>query len=370
MNTFLHLLTSTSRGGCESNAICLIRETPQYHHELLVLGPEGEMSAEFGAAGAVVEHRLPGRRSRGLIAAVSETVARVKPTGVLVWHGMVGLPEILHALQDYDGVILVHGGNPATSMPRWVDWRYRLREARLGRRAKATYVCCSQYVADSFVSSRYLRRFPRVVVPNGVRALTGPPHTPRPLDGATPLTIGMVARLDGIKDHPTLLRAFALVLRDYPAARLELAGDGERRGELEALVKELGLGQQVRFLGMIGEVYSALADWDLFAYATTEREGQGIALAEAMMAGLPCVVTNVGPIVEVAGDPAVLALVPDRDPEAFARATTALLGDLPRRKELSEKGRARALSEYSGSIFAARYAALILSKHHDGKEKR
>ena len=93
MNTFLHLLTGTSRGGCESNAICLIRETPQYHHELLVLRPEGEMSAEFGAAGAVVEHRLPGRRSHGLIAAVSETVARVKPTGVLVWHGMVGLLE-------------------------------------------------------------------------------------------------------------------------------------------------------------------------------------------------------------------------------------------------------------------------------------
>ena len=370
MITFLHLLTGTARGGCERDALCMIRETPQFHHELLVLGPEGEMSAEFGAAGAVVEYRLPGRRSRGLMAAVSETVARVKPTGVLVWHGMVGLPEILHALQDYDGVILVHGGNPATSMPRWVDWRYCLREARLGRRAKATYVCCSRYVADSFETSRYLRRFDRVVVPNGVQAVTVPPQSPRPLPKDEPLTIGMIARLDEIKDHPTLLRAFAIILHEYPFARLELAGDGVMRGELEALARNLGISAQVHFLGMIAEVYATLAQWDLFAFATTEREGQGVALAEAMMAGLPCVVTNVGPIVEVAGDPAVFALVPDRDPEAFARATTALLGDLPRRKELSEKGRARALSEYSGSIFAARYAALILSKHHDGKEKR
>ena len=62
------------------------------------------------------------------------------------------------------------------------------------------------------------------------------------------------------------------------------------------------MGDAVRFLGEVGDVYGQMARWDLFAYATTANEGLGNAVAEAMMFGLPCVVTDVGPMREFAGD--------------------------------------------------------------------
>ncbi len=127
-----------------------------------------------------------------------------------------------------------------------------------------------------------------------------PPHEPRTYDPSVPFVIGMTARLSRIKDHATLLRAFALVAKQFPNVRLELAGDGTLRPSLESLCQELQVGDRTTFLGDIRDVYGAMSGWDLFAYATTEREGLGNAVSEAMAFGLPCIVTDVGPMKEFA----------------------------------------------------------------------
>jgi glycosyltransferase involved in cell wall biosynthesis len=356
----LHILLGTERGGCETNAMCFVTETPDLAHQLLVLGKLGPMSADFAASCASVHHAEVLRSGSGrIVRAVEEAVRHGEPSGVIVWHGMVCLPEILHALRDFKGRILVHGGNPAHSMPWWVDWRYLLREKWLGRRADATYVCCSRHVADSFLHSRYLRRFPRAVVPNGVKEPTVPPQVPREIAPGDPAVIGMVARLDSIKDHPTLLRAFTLLQREWPTLTLELAGDGDRRSELETLARELGIGDHVRFLGSIDDVFAAMARWDLFVYATTEREGLGNALAEAMRLGMPCVVTNVGPMREVAGDPATVQLVQDANPAMLAGAIKQLLSSADQRRSLGSMASTRASSEFSGGTFARRYLGFL-----------
>jgi len=360
MQTILHLLNGTERGGCEGNALNFVKASRQVRHVLLVFGGEGPLSAAFEAEGTVVRHegrRVPGKRA--VIRSVEEAARNFTPTGVIAWHGMVLLPEILHALRDYPGRVLVHGGNPAGSLPPLVDWRYWFREKRLGARAAATYVCCSQHVSDSFAGSRYLRRFPRVVVPNGVEAPVGDPPPPRKLDPDAPAVIGMVARLDGIKDHATLLRAFARVGNSRPGARLELVGDGALRGSLETLAGELGIGTRVLFHGMVGDVYGVMRQWDLFAYATTGDEGLGNALTEAMMLGLPCLVTDAGPMREVAGDPPAIRLVPAGDPVGFAAAIETLLGSLPERIELARAGRARAVECFSLERFARGYLVLL-----------
>jgi glycosyltransferase involved in cell wall biosynthesis len=360
MNPLLHILLGAERGGCEFDALCLIRSAREIDHHVLLLSPPGPMSSEFEDAGATVEHvPLPRKGARRALEAVAETAGREAPLGVIAWHGMVLLPEILHALRDFPGRVLVHGGNPAHSMPRRVDWRYCLREKWLGARCEATYVCCSQHVADSFECSRYLRRFPRVVVFNGVKALTVPPHVPREIGPGSPFVIGMVARLDRIKDHATLLRAFALVGETIPEARLELAGDGELRGELETLARDLGISDRVSFLGMVSDVYRAMSRWDLFAYTTTDREGLGNAVSEAMMFGLPCVLTEVGPMPELAGDRQTVSLVPKNDPAALAREIAGLIPNLPRRSALSAAALVRARAEFSGDVFAQRHLALL-----------
>jgi glycosyltransferase involved in cell wall biosynthesis len=358
MRSILHVLLGMERGGCEWDALCLVREAKHLNHLVLVLSDRGPMSDEFVQARATVEHAGDCASDVAkAMEAVGTAVRNSRPVGVLIWHGMVLLPEMLHALHDFRGQVLVHGGNPAWSLPRWVDWRYWFREKWQGRRCAATYVCCTQYVADSFLRSRYLRRFPTVVVFNGVKPLNVPPHTPREIDPGAPFTIGMTARLDRIKDHVTLLRAFASVAREWPAARLELAGDGDQRPVLEGLARELGVIDQVRFLGMVSDVYTVIRDWDIFVYSTTAQEGLGNALAEAMMVGLPSVVTDIGPMGEVGAT--TVSYVPHRDERRMADVILALAANLTDRKKLSAAARERANSEFSSEVFCRRYLEVL-----------
>jgi glycosyltransferase involved in cell wall biosynthesis len=344
------------RGGCEGNAICLIEASPELSHHTLVLGEAGAMSGEFAKGSVSIRHDgVLGRGRKKVVGSVSRAVEESKADGVIVWHGMVALPEILHALRDFRGKVLVHGGNPAHSMPRSVDLRHWLREKWLGRRAAATYVCCSQHVADSFKSSLYLRRFRRIVIPNGTRLRPAPAGNPSVDRTEGCFVLGMTARLDRIKDHATLLRSFALVLADFPNARLELAGEGELRRELEELAGELGISGQVRFLGTVPDVAAVHRTWDLFVYTTTDREGFGNALIEAMMSGLPCLATDTGPIREVVGRLEVDPLVPPGEVAVLADRIVSLLRDGETRARLAAAGRKRAEERFSQDVFAKAY---------------
>ena len=321
------------------------------------------MTAEWQASGATVEVLQEHDRctDRRLMATLRRVVADRRPSAVMLWHGLVRLPQLIRALAIDGMAVGVHGGNPAHTIPRWVDWKFRL----LGRvyppaGPLPTYICCSRYVADSFETSGYLRRFPRVVVLNGVnRPSPTLYHVPRPYTPDEPFVIGMVARLDRIKDHPTLLRAFGRLKAQLPNAVLEIAGDGQEEPALRRLADELGVTPAVRFLGRVNDVYARMTGWQLFAYPTTEREGLGNAVSEAMMAGLPCVVTEVGPTREFAGADASVRLVPPADPGALAAAIVELAHDLQARTALAARGRRRAMAEFHPTVYAARYAALL-----------
>jgi len=358
--SLLHLLLSAERGGCERCCAMLIDHLPGARHTVFVLGPDGPMTAVFRSGGAEVEV-VPAAEIRGgarLIAAVRRRVQTNRPAAAVAWHGLPQLPQLLTALKGGVANVGVYGGNPAHTMPRWVDWKFVL----LGLRYPApipTYLCCSQYVADSFEASRYLRRLPRVVVYNGVPVPERGPHVPRAFDSDKPTVVGMLARLDVMKDHGTLIRAFALLRKSLPNARLELAGGGDQRGPLEALAASLGIAGAVKFWGDVADVYGVMSRWDAVGYATTEREGLGSALIEGMMLGLPVVATDVGPIREVCGRPGTGVLVPPHDPAALAAALARLLPDLEMRQKLSVAGRATAVELFHPATFARRYAEVL-----------
>jgi glycosyltransferase involved in cell wall biosynthesis len=170
--------------------------------------------------------------------------------------------------------------------------------------------------------------------------------------------------LDLIKDHVTLIRALTEVKKTFPGVRLEIAGDGEQAGPLRALALELGLAAQVKFLGMVSDVFALLPSWDIFAYATTPREGFGNAVAEALMCGLPVILSDTGPMREVCGSgtEATAVYVPPFDPVALAAALITLVSDLPRRRDLASRGRQRAMNELHARVFAERYAQLLASE--------
>jgi len=137
-----------------------------------------------------------------------------------------------------------------------------------------------------------------------------------------------VARLSPEKDISTLLRAVAIAKETIPDIRLEIAGDGPCRADLEREVQRLQLDQQVQFLGQVSGAAEVLHRARMFVLPSVS-EGVSLTLLEAMAAGVPAVATDVG-----AG-----LIVPPRDPEALAAAIRRLWFDTAEQSRLAEAAR-------------------------------
>ncbi|WP_407331540.1 glycosyltransferase [Enterovibrio sp. 27052020O] len=122
-----------------------------------------------------------------------------------------------------------------------------------------------------------------------------------------PIRIGMVGRFHAYKDHPTLIRALALLPERY---ELHFAGDGDRRDEYQALVKSLALDSRVVFHGVRSDIPSFLNDMDVYVQSSIV-EGFGLAAVEAMAAGLPVLASRVQGMREVIDNEASLFAVGD-----------------------------------------------------------
>jgi glycosyltransferase involved in cell wall biosynthesis len=138
--------------------------------------------------------------------------------------------------------------------------------------------------------------------------------------------VGVVARLEPEKGHPTLLEAWPAVVRAVPNAHLLVVGEGGRREALERQAAELRIAHRVVFTGRRDDVPAVTAALDV-AVLPSYREAQGLTILEAMALSRPVVASNVGGIPEVIEDGVSGLLVPPRDPEALAAAIIRLLVD-------------------------------------------
>lgn len=159
------------------------------------------------------------------------------------------------------------------------------------------------------------------------------------LADTTPL-VGIVARLAPIKAHEVFLEAAAAVVRDLPACRFLVVGDGERRAELEALTRRLELAEQVRFLGWRKDLDRLYADLDVVVLCS-RNEGSPVSLVEAMAAAKPVVATCVGGVTDLVNDGVTGCLIPPADSRALAGALRELLRDPERRRSMGAAGRER-----------------------------
>ncbi len=149
-----------------------------------------------------------------------------------------------------------------------------------------------------------------------------------------------VARLSPEKDIGSLLRAMAIIRETCPSFKLEIAGDGICMAELQAMASELGLDDQVRFLGQISDVRVVLERASLFILPSL-TEGVSLTLLEAMACGLPVVATRVGGTPEVVVEGETGLLVSPGLPAELAQAMLNLFHDTERSKQMGFKARKR-----------------------------
>ena len=142
------------------------------------------------------------------------------------------------------------------------------------------------------------------------------------------VVVGVVARLEPEKGHPTLLESWPAVLRAVPNAVLLIVGEGSRHAELEQLAASLRIAHRVVFTGRRDDVPEVTAALDV-AVLPSYREAQGLSILEAMALSRPVVASRVGGIPEVIEDGVSGLLVPPHDPEALAAAIVRLLTNHP-----------------------------------------
>jgi glycosyltransferase involved in cell wall biosynthesis len=162
--------------------------------------------------------------------------------------------------------------------------------------------------------------------------------------------IGMVARFAPIKGQHIFVQAAQGLAASHPNAEFVLAGAplfGEEQYEMEVreVVRSAG-GRSVRFLGFVDDVPALMTKLDLVVSPSTQPEGFGQSIVEAMCSGKPVIASAAGGPTELIEDGVTGRLVPPGDVHALARAISELLDNPVESEAMGRRARERAVKLY------------------------
>lgn len=170
------------------------------------------------------------------------------------------------------------------------------------------------------------------------------------------LVIGYVANFAAGKGHVQLISAFDAVKRQFPNAKLILAGRGKLQ-EVEDAVGRLGLGRRIVFAGWQDDVSTVYNAMDIFVQPSLSEAFSQV-LVEAMGCGLPVVATDVGGAREVIENGSNGFIIEPDDPEAIAREALRLAGDEKLRRKIAERGMMSVRDRFSAETMVDRHIKL------------
>lgn len=345
-------------------------------------------------------NRMPPERFRHMIVALTRCVPsfceRIKRSDVTFMsiekgegHGVKLYPTLYRLFREHRPAI-VHTRNLAALemvVPAWAagvpvrihgehgwdasDLEGVSRKFQLLRKAYSPFV--SGYVAlskriESYLTDKVGVRADRVRrICNGVDTDRFVPVAARgeipgsPFNDPGLVVFGAVGRLQAVKDHANLIRAFGLLVRGNPdaarRARLMIVGGGPLQAELAELLKSEQLEQHVWMAGEQSNIPLMNSGMSVFVLPSL-AEGISNTLLEAMASGLPVVATRVGGNAELVVDGETGLLVPSADPAALAGAMAALLADPARAAAFGAAGRARVCAQFSLDAMVGSYLSL------------
>ncbi len=234
----------------------------------------------------------------------------------------------------------------------------QIRLQRLAYRA-ATKVVANSPAAQDILERERIAPTSIAVIPNGLDPAAFAARKPRG-DGDAIRTIITVANLRREKSHETLIAAAAVLIRDFPALRFRVVGDGPRRDELEQLTAARGLSRHIEFLGHREDVPALLAEADAYVLPSRSEAFPNGAI-EAMAVGLPVVASAVGGLLNLIEDGRTGRLVPPADPDSLAAALRALIEHPGQAAAMGAAARATVLQQYSFDRMIASFEDLYLS---------
>ena len=377
-----HVIYRFAVGGLENGLVNLINRMPRdrYRHVVVSLTDATSYRQRLERADvSIVEmHKAPG-------------------------HGIKLAPRLYRAFAQLQPAV-VHTRNLAAleaSLPAWLarvpvrihgehgrdigDLDGSNRVNRLVRRAYRPFV--QHYVALSHDLERYVvdaigvdaARVTPIV--NGVdldafRARTPDARHPElPFSEAGLCVVGTVGRLQPVKNHALLARAFVRAIAAKPALRarlrLVIVGDGPTRGEVASILADGGVADIAWLPGARDDVADLLASMDVFALPSL-AEGISNTILEAMATALPVVATRVGGNAELVDAGVTGTLVPSNDVDALVAALVRHAEAPATARSMGLAGRARAERLYGIETMVDQYDALyqrLLSRSRPARRR-
>lgn len=168
------------------------------------------------------------------------------------------------------------------------------------------------------------------------------------------VTLGSVGRLDPVKNHSALLKAFASLQRHVPSLRLTIVGDGPLRGSLEAEVRALGVADLVAFTGLRSDTPELMRRFDILVQPSV-NEGISNTILEAMATGLPVVASRVGGNPELIADEVTGRLYDPSDSTGLEKALIPYVVESTLRQAHGRAARERVVQNFSLGAMVTRY---------------
>jgi glycosyltransferase involved in cell wall biosynthesis len=262
-----------------------------------------------------------------------------------------------HTSRAHSMAPFARGRASALVVTRRMDYRpNRLFAPFLYNRAVDAVAAISNRVADALGAAGVSRDRLRII-PSGVdcahfrRASSSEREAARLRlgVGSDEMLVGTVGMLEERKGHRYLLEAMATLKRirgDASRFKCAIAGDGAMRDELSRLARQLGIADEIIFLGMVGDSRQLLDALDIFVFPSLS-EGLGVALLEAMACGLPVIASRVGGVVDIVEDGRSGLLVLPGEVASIAEALAKLANDKSQQLQLGSAATVRVVENFS-----------------------
>jgi glycosyltransferase involved in cell wall biosynthesis len=352
-----HIITDLDVGGAEYMLKRLVEEQHADRDSLVIISLTGigKIGEQLQAQGFhVYALNMKGKLAFPVaLWRLSKLLKKLKPDLVQTWMYHA---DLLGGLAAYfSGIRKIVWGIHCSKLPigRPLTKLVMLSCARLSSWLPAKIVCVAEAAKINHIQYGYSGQ-KMTIIPNGFSAapLIKSRSQNRPIltthgAAAAAFIVGCVGRFHPDKGQDILVLAIQLIAQQAPHVQFVFAGRGcdEQNSELTKLITSCGVRDKIILLGERDDIQSLLPEFDLFCMPS-RSEAFPVALGEAMLAGLPCVATNVGDVKELGG--ATTVFVEPCDVDALANAIIEMVQQTPeQRAEKGLLGRSHVEKSYS-----------------------
>jgi glycosyltransferase involved in cell wall biosynthesis len=296
----VHLITTIERGGAENAVFALANIQVEKGYEVTVIPLKGKLELFE----AMQEHNInvdTSLISKNFLAQIR--VMRRKYREGYIFHAHLSRAELLIRLSKSHSRFYVTRHNTERFFPKSNKY-FSIMLSRFVLQKSKGVISISRAVKQFLYDSHEIStRISISVIYYGYKKqMNNVPKKQINVKLLNPeIALATIGRLAPQKNMSLLIDFAKRIQMDKVCFQLQIAGEGPDRFELEKKVRELNLSQKVEFLGKLSDIAKFLMDKDFFIF-TSNYEGLGLALLEAMDAGLPIIAPRNSAIPEVIGE--------------------------------------------------------------------